>query len=104
MSDSRKRRLVVGISDTAKFISRLIVVMMILSAGISRADDELRIEPDQLKTKLGQSSVFILDARVVPDWRKSDLKIAGAVREDPMEIGSWTHRYPKNRTLVLYCD
>ncbi len=63
-----------------------------------------RITKEDLKPRLGDPSVRIIDVRYAPNWRKSDRRIAGAVREDPMEINSWTPRYPRNLTLVLYCD
>ena len=63
-----------------------------------------RILKEDLTTKLGDSTITIIDVRYTPNWKKSDRKIAGAVREDPMELGSWVDRYPRDRMLVLYCD
>jgi hypothetical protein len=94
----------VSVSDVSKFISGLIAMVMILSAGISRAGDGLRIEPDQLKTKVGQPGVVILDARIVPDWRNSDLKIVGAMRIDPHNVSAWAANYPKDGFIVVYCS
>jgi len=37
------------------------------------------------------------------DWTGSDLKIRGAVREDPLAVDSWANKYPKDKTLVFYC-
>jgi hypothetical protein len=37
------------------------------------------------------------------DWADSDLKIKGAVREDPKVFESWANKYPKDKTIVLYC-
>ena len=63
-----------------------------------------RISKEVLKTKLDDPAITVIDVRYTPNWKKSDLKIVGAVREDPMELGSWVDRYPRDRMLVLYCD
>jgi hypothetical protein len=63
-----------------------------------------RIAKEDLKARLQDPSVSIIDVRYAPNWKESDVMITGAAREDPMEIGLWTDRYPKNQTLVLYCD
>ncbi len=91
------------VSHVSKYIASLVTAAMILFAGISAADDEIRIEPDQLKSRLGQPGVFILDARIVSDWKQSDLKIADAVRIDPHNVSAWASRYPKDGFIVVYC-
>jgi rhodanese-related sulfurtransferase len=45
----------------------------------------------------------VIDVRAAGDWDGSDRKIAGAVREDPAAAGKWEGKYPKGKTLVLYC-
>jgi rhodanese-related sulfurtransferase len=45
----------------------------------------------------------LIDVRAGKDWTESDTKIKGAVREDPKEFSSWADKYPKDKTLVLYC-
>ena len=52
---------------------------------------------------LGNPDLIILDVRSGMDWTDSDLKIKGAIREEPDDIKSWANKYPKNKTLVLYC-
>ena len=73
-----------------------------------RPVDELadipRITKEELKAKIGDPSVNIIDVRYKPNWGKSDRLIAGALREEPMEVGSWVHKYHKDRMIVLYCD
>jgi hypothetical protein len=59
---------------------------------------------EELKTKLGDSLIAIVDVRYTPNWKKSDRQIAGAVREDPVELGSWFDRYSRDLMLVFYCD
>lgn len=63
-----------------------------------------RISKEELKQKLGDPGVSIIDVRYSPNWKKSDRLIAGAVREEPMEVGAWIHKYPKDQMIVLYCD
>lgn len=58
---------------------------------------------EELKGKLGASEVVILDVRAGRDWKAEEVKIAGAVREDPREFERWSGKYPKDKTLVLYC-
>jgi hypothetical protein len=62
-----------------------------------------RMTKEELKPMLGKPDVLIVDVRADNDWAKSDLKIKGAVRENPQAIESWTNKYPKDKTLVFYC-
>ncbi len=63
------------------------------------------ITKEQLKAMLGDPGVIILDVRVDREWEQSKEKIQGAIREDPSkEIESWAKKYPKDKTLVLYCS
>ncbi len=57
----------------------------------------------QLASMLGRPDLVILDVRTPYDWKESDAKIKGAVREDPMKSITWMGKYPKEKTLVLYC-
>jgi hypothetical protein len=64
-----------------------------------------RMTKEELKPLLGNPDVIILDVRIADDWKKSDLKIKGAVREDPeKDYRSWASKYPKDKTLVFYCS
>ena len=58
---------------------------------------------DQLKSMLGNPDLTIIDVRYGLDWTESDVKIQGAVREDPVNVKSWADQYAKNRLIVLYC-
>ncbi len=46
--------------------------------------------------------VIIIDVRTDFAWQTSELKIMGAVREDPNNVNSWISKYPKDKTLVFY--
>ena len=69
----------------------------------SRAADVPRMTNEELKAMLGNPDFIVIDVRTQKDWEKSDLKIAGAVREDPEAVESWAKKYPKGKTLVFYC-
>ena len=63
-----------------------------------------RMAKEELKALLGNPDVIILDVRAGFDWEDSEWKIPGAVREDPKkEVRSWAEKYPKEKTLILYC-
>lgn len=67
------------------------------------ADDAPRISTEELQAMLGSSDLVLLDARADRDWKKSDIKIAGAVRVDPDDISSWAGDYGKEQKIILYC-
>lgn len=74
-----------------------------LSSMDSLATEPLRITKEELKQRLGDPNVVIVDVRAGRDWSKSDRKITGAVREEPDDEGAWATRYPKGKLIVLYC-
>ena len=82
-------------------------VFMFLGLGIGLplvlSADVPRMTPDELKPLLGNSDLILLDVRSGKDWKDSDLKIQGAVREEPGEIKDWSQKYSKEKTIVLYC-
>ena len=60
---------------------------------------------EELKSLLDNPEVAILDVRIADEWKKTNLKIKGAVREDPeKDYRSWASKYPKDKTLVFYCS
>ena len=65
--------------------------------------DAPRMTKDKLKATLGNADLLIIDVRYGKDWTDSDLKIRGAIREDPKTFDSWASKYPKDKTLVFYC-
>lgn len=58
---------------------------------------------EELKGLLGSSDLAIIDVRSINGWNRSDLKLPGAVREDPTDPVSWASKYEKDQSLVLYC-
>lgn len=67
------------------------------------ATEAPRIERDELKAKLGNPEVVIIDVRSYTDWLLSGDKIKGAVRENYRDFDGWEAKYPKDKTIVLYC-
>ena len=63
-----------------------------------------RMTKEELKSLLGNPKVIVLDVRITDDWKESDSKIKGALREDPeKDYRTWASKYPKDKTLVFYC-
>jgi rhodanese-related sulfurtransferase len=58
---------------------------------------------EELKSRLGDKDIVVIDVQTGSDWKKSDSKIRGAVREDPEDAASWARKYTKEKTIVLYC-
>ena len=67
------------------------------------ADVAQRMTKEELKARLGNADLVIIDVRAERDWKESDLKIAGAVREDPTAPDKWARKYSVEKTVVLYC-
>lgn len=78
------------------------IAMLGMGAGPQAAEPP-RMTRDELKAKLGSPDLVILDVRARSDWTGSDRKITGAVREDPGAFSAWAGKYPKGKTMVLYC-
>jgi len=92
-----KRRVFMGLAMAFSIAA----TAMLLSTAL--AADVPRITKEELKSRLGDRDVVILDVRRSGDWKASSSKIQGAVREDPADVDSWAAKYPKEKTLVLYC-
>jgi rhodanese-related sulfurtransferase len=81
----------------------VVLVLIALSYGAARANDSHMMTDEQLLSMLGKPDVVIIDVRTNYDWDHSNAKIKGAVREEGMKFGSWMKKYPKDKTIVLYC-
>jgi len=60
------------------------------------------ISKEELKDRLDDPNLIILDVRRPQDWKKSGIKIKGAIQENPYKFESWYARYPKTKTIILY--
>jgi rhodanese-related sulfurtransferase len=67
------------------------------------ASDAPRMPKDELKSMLDDPGVVVVDVRAYTDWILSTEKIRGAVREDYRDFDAWSAKYPKDKTVVLYC-
>ncbi len=85
----------------------MIAGLIFLAMGInwaSAGEEVPRITKEGLKEMLGKPDVMIIDVRSNLDWQESDRKILGASREEPDKaVESWAEKYPKDKTIVLYC-
>ena len=77
------------------------VFTLLTSTAIAANTD--KITKEELRKIMGEDTVLILDVRTGRDWSSSEFKIKGADRVNSKEFNSWSNRYPKDNTLVLYC-
>ncbi len=61
------------------------------------------ITPTELKDKLSQKKVCLLDVRRKADFEKSPDTIEGAVWQDPENVQEWSKTLPKDHEVVVYC-
>jgi len=94
--------------NTKRLAVTAMLILGLLSLGWtavaeSAPKDIARISKEELKQELGAKDLVLLDVRAGKDWSSSELKIKGAVREDPKNFDQWATRYPKEQKIVLYC-
>ena len=63
-----------------------------------------RLTKEQLKQRLGDPDLIVVDVRTEASWKDSGFKIKGAVREDPNDVQDWFKKFPKDKTIVFYCS
>ena len=81
----------------------VLTAIWMLACSVVFAADAPRMSTEELKGLLGNPDVIILDVRTGGDWDASDSKITGANRETKENFENWADKYPKDKTLVLYC-
>ncbi len=82
-----------------------ILLAVLVPLGYSLAAAEVNfVDPDTLKSWLGAPDLFLVDVRSPGTWRRSDIKIKGAVRGDPSKdkVAAWGRDLPKDKKIVLY--
>lgn len=89
----------------ATFILTVITwtALMLAPAGAAGASSAPTMTKEQLQQQLNDPQVVVIDVRTGRDWTSSEFKIKGAERVDPQNYSSWSDKYPKDKTLVLYC-
>ncbi len=85
------------------FLAVFLIGGCVTVGGEAVSDQVPRISVEDLKARLGSPDVVVLDVRNEWTWNSSNMKIAGAVREDPRLFFRWYDKYPKDKALVLYC-
>ena len=90
------------ISFTAIMLTAALIVSGLVSR--SAAADDLRMSKDELRSMLGSADLVVIDVRTEKEWKKSDKKIIGSTWEDAEEVNAWADKYPKDKTIVLYCS
>ena len=88
---------------TKRLMIRTVVLVTILFAMTTMAAEVPKMTKEELKGMLGNQDVIIVDVRIGTDWNASEIKIKGAVREDPTKVTEWIEKYPKDKTFVFYC-
>jgi divalent metal cation (Fe/Co/Zn/Cd) transporter len=76
--------------------------MACVPAKTATSKEVQRITKEQLRSMLDDPGVTIVDVRPEEQWKASELKVRGAVHEDPDKVESWAEKYQKGKTLVLY--
>jgi len=79
------------------------IALIFLFACATMAADPATMTKETLLQQLDNPQLVILDVRTGKDWKSSELKIKGAVYADPRKFKEWSVKYPKDKTLVLYC-
>lgn len=77
--------------------------LMIVLAGAATAAAAPTMTKEELQKQLDDPQVVVLDVRTGRDWTSSEFIIKGAERVDPQNYQAWSNKYPKDKTLVLYC-
>jgi rhodanese-related sulfurtransferase len=85
-------------------LSTVLMILVALVCGVARAGDTHAMTKEQLLPLLGKPDVIIIDVSSNEGWDGRDKKIPGALREEPMKFESWMNKYPKDKTIVLYCS
>ena len=85
-------------------VSMVLLVFIVFAHGVVKADDTHAMTKEQLLPLLGKSDVIIIDVSSNEGWDSRDRKIPGALREEPMKFESWMNKYPKDKTIILYCS
>lgn len=75
-----------------------------VSFGADGPLDIPKLSVNEIKRSLGNPDMIIIDVRRTRIWWRSGNKILTAIRENPSRVSQWAGKYPKDKTLVFYCD
>jgi Rhodanese-like domain len=100
-----------GDDQMKRFVAMAVLAVVVLTIGaftlISVAEDSIpsnvsRVTKEELKAQMGKPGTIVLDCRPTEQWTASQQKLPGAVHEDPNDVKSWAHKYPKDAKIVIY--
>ncbi len=81
----------------------IVSAVIFLTVSLAGAAVVPRMTTDELKSRLGDEGLTVLDVRASGDWAGSNVKIIGAERIDQRALGQWVESHAKGQTIVLYC-
>ena len=79
------------------------LIALVLSGGLAYPADDLRITKEELRRRIDNPDVIIVDVRTEPDWKASEVKIKRALYVPLSQVGKLAHTYSRDITLVFYC-
>ncbi len=88
---------------TAVVVLLCIAGLLAMASTVCAQGEIPRISKEEAKEKLDDSAVIFLDARRGSDWRASQYKIKGAVKENPGDVDQWAEKYDAGKTYIVYC-
>ncbi len=80
----------------------IISLSMMIPVSTAWSQEVPRISKERVMEMMDQPGVVVIDVRTEGQWKTAEAKVKGADRQNPMDFAA--SRYPKNQTLVLYCD
>ena len=83
-----------------RFVFMFAALLFAMSFAASAAEVP-RMSVDELKSRLGEVDLVILDVRQDSDL--SDKQIVGSVQVNPGAVNQWADNYSKDKVIVLYC-
>lgn len=78
-----------------------LLVVAAPSSLAAEGDAVPRMTKEELKGFLGSPDLVVLDVRL--GGEEAPTRIPGAIFEDPEKVDAWALRYPRDRTIVVYC-
>ncbi len=78
-----------------------VMVLMIIPASFAKGVP--KITKEELQKIISDTDVVIIDVRKGKDWKSSEFKIKGSIRENPKKLEAWIDKYSKDKKIVLYC-
>ena len=85
------------------YVPAICLAALVSLSGVVWADTIPLMTRDELKSRLGDADIAILDVRAGKDWKSSEFKITGALRVKPSPENKWADRFDKSKTYVIYC-